>query len=555
MDWLMVLLEEQLAREAEALAEEELVRNAIADGDFLECQCCFTDTPIVRSTQCTGTPSHSFCLDCAKGAALAQLELQRWKFPCMDSSGCDAEFSSSEKRRFLSNEALVRAERLQQQEELKNAGIEGLEDCPRCDYAEIYPPIEENRIFECKNEACDMISVCRLCRKEAHIPKSCEEYAKDLGISQKNAIAEAMTDALIRKCPKCSTPIVKEEGCNKMTCSKCGCAFCDVCGKDISRETYNHFSGNGPCRQTDNFKTRDETRVKEAEEAAKAKALAENSSLNEDDLTFKFSEAVNGSRDSAGIHRLQVREPYALLGEAGEPMAEYHRVRERVRRRVLARHVAEAEVAVVAGRPNNPHPERVPNVRNDVAAARALLGYDPPRLPLQLPQTREEQRRRGEAQGFQQQPEVQNFGPYLPIQFGLPRLMQLENPVPPPYAAANNAYWTHMTYPAFLGPAAAAQQNVNQQLPGNMYPERGQNGYRADLRMTRTFGHGNLDIPAPDMLPEMFGRATWERMMQQHEDVRTRLATPANGHLPAQDIMDRAPSAAGYNPLNQYGRR
>ena len=49
---------------------------------------------------------------------------------------------------------------------------------------------------------------------------------------------EQMTEAKIRRCPKCNTQFFKEEGCNKMTC-RCQCTMCYICRQ--FKIDYNHF--------------------------------------------------------------------------------------------------------------------------------------------------------------------------------------------------------------------------------------------------------------------------------------------------------------------------
>ena len=103
--------------------------------------------------------------------------------------------------------------------------------------------MEVDREFRCQAPDCEKVS-CRLCELESHIPKSCEEYAKENGLSIRRQIEEAMSAALIRKCNKCNTPFVKDEGCNKMTCTRNGCfnIQCYVCSKSCS---YDHFNDPG----------------------------------------------------------------------------------------------------------------------------------------------------------------------------------------------------------------------------------------------------------------------------------------------------------------------
>ena len=51
-----------------------------------------------------------------------------------------------------------------------------------------------------------------------------------------------MSEALIRKCWKCTKPYVKTDGCNKMTCS-CGAQMCYLCHQPV--KDYGHFYGHG----------------------------------------------------------------------------------------------------------------------------------------------------------------------------------------------------------------------------------------------------------------------------------------------------------------------
>lgn len=113
---------------------------------------------------------------------------------------------------------LAKLEQLQQEKDIRDAGLENLEECPFCDYKAILPPIEEDFEFRCANEECEKIS-CRRCKAVSHIPQTCEESAKDNKLSIRHRIEEAMTKALIRNCAKCKKGFIKEYGCNKMVCA------------------------------------------------------------------------------------------------------------------------------------------------------------------------------------------------------------------------------------------------------------------------------------------------------------------------------------------------
>ncbi|MCJ1353893.1 MAG: hypothetical protein MMC33_003880 [Icmadophila ericetorum] len=290
----------------EADADLALEQEAQERGDMIECQCCFSDVPTAKSTHCCGETPHFFCLECARGHAKSQAELSRHQLTCMDGSGCKAEFSRTEKSRFLDKQMFELFERLEQQAALRNANVEGLEKCPFCDFAAIYPPVEVNKEFRCEAPECGRIS-CRLCKQDSHIPLTCEQYKKEQGVDERHVLEEAMTDALLRKCPRCKIPILKDGGCNKLICSQCKCYVCDYCGKDISSEGYSHFRnipGDTGCPPNDDTETRNANRVKEAEKQAMAKVRAENPGLSEEDLKIKFSKEVLATERTAatGAH-------------------------------------------------------------------------------------------------------------------------------------------------------------------------------------------------------------------------------------------------------------
>jgi len=104
---------------------------------------------------------------------------------------------------------------LQQEKDIRDAGLDDLEDCPFCEYKAIMPPIEEDFEFRCANPECEKIS-CRRCKAISHIPVTCEEHAKDNTINSRHKIEEAMTAALVRSCNKCKKQFIKDYGCNKV---------------------------------------------------------------------------------------------------------------------------------------------------------------------------------------------------------------------------------------------------------------------------------------------------------------------------------------------------
>ncbi|PYH91728.1 hypothetical protein BO71DRAFT_43134 [Aspergillus ellipticus CBS 707.79] len=268
-------------QEAELQNEEEHTRT----GNLVECQCCYSDVPANRSLPCEGVEVHFFCYTCIRKSAETQIGLMKYQLQCFDTSGCQAKFSRTRLEKALGPNLMKKIDSLQQQDEIQQAGLEGLEDCPFCEFKAICPPVEEDREFRCSNPTCEQIS-CRICHQESHIPKTCEEARKERGLPERHLVEEAMSEALIRTCPKCNVKIVKEFGCNKMICSKCSCAMCYVCKKNITREQYNHF-GRPPtfCRTHDEAaENRSQDEIEHAQKTAIESLLAQNPELTEEEL-------------------------------------------------------------------------------------------------------------------------------------------------------------------------------------------------------------------------------------------------------------------------------
>ena len=83
---------------------------------------------------------------------------------------------------------------------------------------------------------------CRKCGKEPHVPLRCDEVVQKKREDEgRLKVEEALAEAKIRKCPKCMTPFVKSDGCNKMTC-RCGTKMCYICRQELKGQNpYQHF--------------------------------------------------------------------------------------------------------------------------------------------------------------------------------------------------------------------------------------------------------------------------------------------------------------------------
>ena len=234
-------------RDAEAEEAENLLQHKL-EGSLIECQVCFDEEiPMNRAVMCEGDVGHFFCFSCVARLAESQIGVMKYEMMCMDGSGCKAVLSLDGVGRAVPTKVVDKLAFYQQQAEISAAGIEGLEQCPYCEYKAICDPVEEDCIFMCQNPDCGK-NTCRKCNEASHLPKSCEEAKKDKGLSARHLVEEARSEAMMRKCPKCKAKIIKEHGCNKMQCS-CGNQMCYVCQQDISGQTkdagYQHFHKTG----------------------------------------------------------------------------------------------------------------------------------------------------------------------------------------------------------------------------------------------------------------------------------------------------------------------
>jgi len=198
-------------------AEQANLEEQKALGLIIQCQCCFDDeVPMNRAVSCTASfGEHSFCFSCIEGLANNQIGLMKHEMTCMDGSGCHGKLDMDGIGRAVPIKTFDRLLFNEQQNEIAAANIEGLEQCPFCDFKAICEPIEEDTIFSCQNPDCFRVT-CRKCHETSHLPKTCEEIKKDRGLDARHKIEEARSEAMMRPCPQCKKKLIKEMGCNKL---------------------------------------------------------------------------------------------------------------------------------------------------------------------------------------------------------------------------------------------------------------------------------------------------------------------------------------------------
>lgn len=413
-------------QKADEEAEAQNFKLHQLQGSLVDCQCCFNEAPLNRMTHCENDDTHFFCNKCIELRASELIGAQKYELSCMDTSGCGSELSKEALARALPTKVFDKLAEIQQLAEIKAAGLDGLEQCPFCEYQAVCPPVDTHTIFECLNPDCEKAS-CRKCNGESHVPISCEEAKKDRGLSARHAVEEARSEAMMRTCPRCKVKIVKSAGCNKIVCSSCRAVSCYVCRKDITGKNYEHF-GTGSTRcpiQDQSPEDRHQQEADNAEKAAIAAAKAQDADINEEDLRIEAHLNKGPSREQEipgrlGIHAalhlpalpqfhlMGIPQHHLLVGDQGAGLIAEHemnnfqqllqqahhqqrRVREmlEIQQQHLRRLQPFLPTPMVAPMPNPPRADRVvvPHIRQaeqylQYAYPRPAVGAAPTQAPL-----------------------------------------------------------------------------------------------------------------------------------------------------------------------------
>jgi len=127
--------------------------------------------------------------------------------------------------------------------------------------------------------------------------------------------------ALVRRCNRCSRPFLKESGCNKMRCDKCGNTQCYVCSQDVV--DYTHFDKKTGCPMYGDMADLLTVQVESAQKDAVEAVLKVNGELKVEDVeVYKEVKEVipNGKkRKRPMVRRAQRRNNQHLTQEPFQP--------------------------------------------------------------------------------------------------------------------------------------------------------------------------------------------------------------------------------------------
>ena len=206
---------------------------------------CFAVSPRTSSAASSSSSheAHPICGPClgthVSGLVSEQQIGENPHIPCVVPD-CTAQYSEVFLKRAVAPSIMDKRDELARNWNLEKmerdgaftSGPEKLVRCPVCAYPAVAP--KGLKVFECPSVECQAKS-CLLCKKPSHVPLSCDE-ANTETLTEKihRQIAEAMTNAVVRNCPECNMPILKDEGCNKIHCKKCDVFSCYLCHKQLS---------------------------------------------------------------------------------------------------------------------------------------------------------------------------------------------------------------------------------------------------------------------------------------------------------------------------------
>ncbi|CAF0753774.1 unnamed protein product [Didymodactylos carnosus] len=222
---------------------EKKVKKAKRGHQTIECEVCMGEDLLVDDmVECSAASGHLACRVCVRTYVETGFKEGKCRFPCVR-DGCHGEYSMRLLTELLPPKDIERLSKRSQEENIRQASIDGLETCPYCPYAVIVDN-QDDKVFRCLNPDC-MRETCRLCKELNHIPLRCDEVEKGIELEMRKFIEEHVTEAMIRKCPRCTTKFYKTDGCNKITCSSCGLYICYMCRQQING--YDHFTNNDRC--------------------------------------------------------------------------------------------------------------------------------------------------------------------------------------------------------------------------------------------------------------------------------------------------------------------
>ncbi len=214
----------------------------------LECTCCYDDKDINGFGQCTD--GHLICLACIKKHAEDTIyQKLSSKITCINSQDkCYGLISDDILTVVLDVRVFSEYNILKNMAEIKELCIDdiNIKICQHCnagtDIGESENVVETLICMECFKDT------CLKCNQIAHPDTECYALG-NVNRGQRQNIEDKMSEAVIIRCGNCNNTIVKDEGCNKVTCL-CGNYICYICKQNVPKSVgYSHFCTEHNCQK------------------------------------------------------------------------------------------------------------------------------------------------------------------------------------------------------------------------------------------------------------------------------------------------------------------
>jgi len=163
---------------------------------------------------------------------------------------CAAAVEEDDLKNILTNKQFVRYQQFYLLASLRNDPT--VRWCPKIGCETAAHGSEEDCHMKCSSCSTEF---CWKCNLEWHEGITCERAKRQAQKGKKKMTrAERKAERYIKKkarpCPRCKTPIQKNDGCNHMTCQGCRHQFCWICMGEF--QGYDHFS-TGKCKGLQNW--------------------------------------------------------------------------------------------------------------------------------------------------------------------------------------------------------------------------------------------------------------------------------------------------------------
>jgi hypothetical protein len=239
-----------------SLSQENYLRRGTHEGAGAprECGVCLESFQL-GSMLTLARCRHTFCAGCVRAQIEAELDAGRAaRLGCLQ-AGCREPIPFEDARLALlaaagarEREALLgRYDRMLLEAHL-DADAEHIVRCPKpaCQLP-MERPSRALRMVVCLSQACGF-TFCAQCNVEWHADATCEAFQR---WRQENAAGGDLfarwAAQNAKACPSCSAPIVKNGGCNHMTCIAVSGQRHEFCWLCLQPYTPDHFTRDGPC--------------------------------------------------------------------------------------------------------------------------------------------------------------------------------------------------------------------------------------------------------------------------------------------------------------------